>query len=92
LEWTDEEKLEHARIGKEYNRQTTLRDNQLNKDLTNKIWLQQEAIRALPAEYKEKALEIDESYPIDRPMPTFMTPPIPGFNPNKFMRQLDDET
>ena len=36
LNWSEEELAEHHAIGKEYNRQTSLRHNRNEKDITNK--------------------------------------------------------
>lgn len=50
--------------------------------MTDKIWLQQEALRALPPDLRMEAEIIDETpFPIDRPMPFWDTPPIPDFDP-----------
>jgi hypothetical protein len=49
LKFTPEELVEHSRIAREYQRQSTIVHNTLQKDLTNKIWMQQEALRSLPA-------------------------------------------
>jgi hypothetical protein len=54
--FTEEELKEHERIGKEYYRQSTIENNKFEKDLANKIWLQQEAIRALPEELRKATL------------------------------------
>ena len=64
----------------------------MEQDLTNKIWLQQEALAALPAPLQEKALIIDESPPPrDRPWPAFQTPPIKDFKYSDYFKDEDDE-
>jgi hypothetical protein len=77
---------EHNRIGREYHRQYTIRQNKMDHDLTNKIWLQQEAIRALPPSLQEHAMTIDNTPPpSDRPWPYYETPPIKGFSIHKYV-------
>jgi hypothetical protein len=79
-EWTEEEKQEHFRIGREYNRMTTIRHNELMKDLQNKINLKWEAINQLPTpELRAEALQEDYT-PVTtaRGFATW-TPPIKGF-------------
>jgi len=82
LDFSDDEKEEHKRIGREYNRQTSIRDALINKDLSTKIWLQQAAIEAIPTQkLLDDALIIDEDPPpADRQYPIYDTPPIPDFN------------
>jgi hypothetical protein len=72
---------EHARIGREYNRQMFIQHNQQVKDLTLKIYLQQEAMAALPPHLHELASVIDETPPPrNRPYPIWQTPPVPGLS------------
>lgn len=79
--FSEEEEAEHKRIGAEYTRQRMIQDNQFKKDLSTKIWLQQEALRALPPSLRQAAEEVDDTPPPeDRPFPIFMTPPVPGLN------------
>ena len=60
---------EHARIGREYTIQSQRRTNTMNKDISQKIWLQQEAIRALPEALRIEATIIDDTPPPkDRPI------------------------
>jgi hypothetical protein len=92
LELTEEEKKRHAEIGREYNRQMFIRRNQEDKDLTNKIWLQQEAIRALPPTLRAHAQTIDNSDPpSDRPWPLFDTPPIKDFDYRQYIEEETEE-
>ncbi len=51
---SDEVKKRNFEVGREYNRQTSIRDNVYNRDITDKIWLQQDAIRALPEKLRGK--------------------------------------
>jgi hypothetical protein len=49
------------------------------KDLTLKMYLQQDALKALPPDLKALASEIDETPPPrNRPWPMWYTPPVPG--------------
>jgi hypothetical protein len=81
LKFSDEEQAEHFRIGKEYNKRTFAEHNKFQHDLANKIWLQQESIRALPEKLREAAKILDESEPpAHRPWPIFATPPIKDFD------------
>lgn len=61
----------------------------MNKDIADKIWLQQEAMRALPDHLRAAALVIDdEPPPPDRDgMTIWDTPPIKGFN----IKDYDDD-
>lgn len=87
LDWSPEELAEHSRIGRTYHAESFRRINKHEKDLADKIWLQQEAIRALPPHLKERALEIDETPPPrDRPWPYFDTPPIKDFDLKKYIK------
>jgi hypothetical protein len=86
VQFSEEELAEHNRIAREYGRQSAIRHNTYEHDLTNKIWLQQEAIRALPAELTAHALELDETPPpADRPWPYYYTPPIENFSAMNIM-------
>jgi hypothetical protein len=65
--------------------------NRENHDITCKLKMKQHALNMLPknSKLKEKALEIDETGPPRwRRIPAW-TPPIPGFDPNRFT--LTDE-
>lgn len=85
--FTEEQQAEHKRIGREYQQQMMKRRNKTDKDLATKIWLQQEAIRALPEDLRAQAVIIDETPPpSDRPWPVYATPPIKGFDPRKYMK------
>jgi Mitochondrial ribosomal protein L28 len=90
-EFSAEELAEHSRIAKEYARQSMKRHNQQEKDLTTKIWLQQEAMRAMSPELRAQAEIIDDTPPPpDRPWPIWLTPPIKGFNPRDYLGDKDD--
>lgn len=92
IEWTEEEAKENFDIGLEYNRQTTIRHNKNEKDLTNKIWIQCDALDAMPDHLREHAEIIDESPPpADRPWPIWATPPIKGFNASDYANANDQE-
>ena len=91
LLFTEEEKAEHIRIGREHSRQVRIRENQEQKDLTTKVWLQQEAMRALPADLRKLAEEIDDTPPPrGRPWPIWWTPPIKGFNAQDYITRTEE--
>lgn len=91
LKFSDEEQAEHNRIGKEYNRQSTQDHNRLEHDLTNKVWLQQEAMRALPPKLREAAEILDETPPPPhRPWPLYHTPPIKDFNIDLYVSRTEE--
>jgi len=84
-DYSEAELAEHAKIALTYQRKLTELSNQLNKDLSTKIWLQQEALRALPDNLRAKAEEIDEAPPPpDRPWPIWATPPIKDFDVRQY--------
>mgnify|MGYP005994530231 CR=1 FL=1 len=90
--FTAEEKEEHKRIGVEYNRQRMIEDNKFKKDLSTKIWIQQDALNALPEALRQAASEIDETPPPeDRPFPIFLTPPVPGLNLKDESQEEDED-
>lgn len=78
---TAEQQQRNFEIGREYNRMTTIRHNQLSRDLSLKMQLKEAAIAALPTEtLKAQALVSDFSLvPYDRWVPTW-TPPIEGYD------------
>ena len=62
------------------------------KDVSNKIWLQQEALRAMPHDLYEEAIKIDDTPPpANRPWPFFDTPPIEDFNIKDYIKSGDGE-
>lgn len=71
LTYTDEEMIKNAAIAKRYQIESAKRHNLLSKDVTTKIWLQQQAIKALPSELlRVHALTIDATpAPEGRPFP-----------------------
>jgi hypothetical protein len=83
----DEEELaRRERIRKAYTVGKFKQHNEENHDLTCKLKLKQHALKMLPrdSKLKEKALQIDSAGPPRwRRIPAW-TPPIPGFDPNKF--------
>ena len=91
--FTPEELAEHARIGREFNIQSQRRENKLNNDLSTKIWLMQDALKALPEKLRIEAEIIDESPPPkDRPIfGIWDTPPIKGFDSSKYDSKHDDD-
>lgn len=83
---------EHARIAKEYNRQYFIRTNRLKHDIANKIWMKNEAYKALPAELQPAANKPDLNHkPRDAPTPPlYFTPPIKGFDVKKYVSNSED--
>lgn len=65
---------------KEYSRQLWKRKNKFEKDLADKQWLRNEAMAAMPEEYRQHALIIDRTIPPPNRYPYWDTPPIKGFN------------
>lgn len=85
LDFTEEELAKNKEIAREYQRQCFKFEAEMQKDLSNKVWLQQEALRAMPEQLRSHALIIDDTPPPDdRPWPQFDTPAIKGFNPLDF--------
>ncbi len=92
IEFSEEEQAENNRIGKNYQIQCMRRTNHDAKDMTNKIWLQQEAIRAMPADLRAATEVIDETPPPkNRPFPVWLTPPIKNFNVYEYIKKDEDE-
>lgn len=90
--FSEEELAEHATIARTYQRKLTELNNKLGKDLTNKIWLQQEALRAMPDNLRAKAEQIDDTPPPpDRPWPLWDTPPVKDFDAKQFTGRKGDE-
>lgn len=90
--FTEEELAEHAKIGRIFQQKTTQQHNRLQKDLSTKIWLQQDAMRAMPDHLRAKAEIVDDTPPPpDRPWPIWMTPPIKDFDAKKFMGKEDQD-
>jgi hypothetical protein len=80
---------EHARIGREYNKQTTLLHNKIQKDLIMKARLRDEAIAALPEDKRAHALTPDYTpFPPNRPFPAH-SPPIRDFDPEQYILESD---
>ena len=68
-----------------------IQDNLFKKDLSTKIWMQQDALNALPEALRQAALVTDDTPPPeDRPFPIFMTPPVPGLNLKDESQEDDD--
>ena len=83
--FSPEEEAEHQRIAREYNQRTSARAHQINKDLTMKIYLRNQAIAMLPPQLQEHAKTPDYTpFPEIRSLPGY-TPPIRDFNPEKYM-------
>lgn len=81
------------RIGREYQRQMSILNNFREKDITTKIYLQQEALKALPADLRVHAEVIDDTPPPeDRPLPLFDTPPIKNFDVLEYLKDDANET
>jgi hypothetical protein len=81
-------------IGQRYITEARNKSNRTNKDIADKIWLQQEAMRSLSGPPLEAALVIDETPPPpDRPWTVWQTPPIKGFDINAYQNldKKDDD-
>lgn len=92
LDWSEEEEKEHYRIGRTYNINSFVRHQRLSKDLADKIWLMQEAVRSLPPTLEAAAREIDDTPPPkDRPWATWSTPPIKGFDSSPYIDAEEDD-
>jgi hypothetical protein len=82
-----EELARRERILKAYTIGKFKQHNQENHDLACKLRMKKHAINMLPKKSKlrEKALEVDDTFPPPwRRIPAW-TPPIPGFDPSEFM-------
>jgi hypothetical protein len=84
-EFTPEEKERHKEIARHYIKESRNRDNKTNKDIADKIWIQQEAMRSLTGHLLEAASVIDDTPPPpDRPWAIWQTPPIKNFDMNAY--------
>lgn len=84
-EFTPEEKEHHKEIARRYIKEARNRDNKTNKDIADKIWMQQEAMRSLTGPLLEAASVIDDTPPPpDRPWAIWQTPPIKNFDINAY--------
>eukprot|EP00614_Pseudopedinella_elastica_P009976 CAMPEP_0172587126 /NCGR_PEP_ID=MMETSP1068-20121228/6242_1 /TAXON_ID=35684 /ORGANISM="Pseudopedinella elastica, Strain CCMP716" /LENGTH=136 /DNA_ID=CAMNT_0013382047 /DNA_START=145 /DNA_END=555 /DNA_ORIENTATION=- len=73
-------------IGHRYNVETSRQHNRSMWDLQLKLDLKTSAMKALPPEEREWAMNIekeDAAFPLDFRHPTW-TPPIKGFDPDKY--------
>ncbi len=92
VEYSEEEKARREAVAKEYQRQCFIYEAAMQKDLTNKIWLQQDALRAMPEALRAHAETLDPTPPPqDRPWPRFDTPAIKGFNPQDYVDKKKSE-
>lgn len=90
---SEEEKARRHQVGRNYVIGCFQRNNRIQHDLTCKVRMKQHAVEMLPRNsfIREQALKESDRYPPeDRNMPKW-TPPIPGFNPDKYIEQLDPE-
>jgi hypothetical protein len=82
----------HAAVGKRYQVESYRLNNQINKDLSVKIWLMHEALRSLPENYRLQAEVMEDSIPPeDRPLPLWDSPPIKGFDPEPFRKKANND-
>lgn len=88
----NEEKERRYKIGKAYVVGMFERHNERNHDLSCKMKLKSFAIKMLPRNsiLKEEALKIDPSGPPPWRHIMADTPPIPNFDPSKFVHRDDD--
>jgi hypothetical protein len=88
LPYTPEELKNNERIARTYQSEFSKEFNKMQRDLTDKIWFMQEALRALPAHLRAHAETIDDTPPPEnRPMPMWETPPIKGFNVQDYLQK-----
>jgi hypothetical protein len=88
----EEEMARRYEIGRNYVKGMFERHNELNHDLACKMKMKTFAIKMLPrnSKLKEEALKVDASSPpLWRPIMAD-TPPIPDFDPTKFIHRDDD--
>jgi hypothetical protein len=88
---SEEEKARRHEIGRNYNIGRFRFHNEIQQDLAQKINLKKHAIKMLPrnSRIKDEALkESDETPQPWRKVPVW-TPPIPGFDPSKYLTKDD---
>ena len=62
----------------------------IQKDLTDKVWLMQEAIKALPEQLQQHALLVEDvAAPAERTLPFWDTPPVKDFDIRKYVQTSD---
>lgn len=89
------DEVEQARrytVGRNYVIGRFRRHNEIDHDLTCKIYLKNHALSMLPknSKLKEEALKIDDSGPPAwRHLPVW-TPPIPGFDPSQYVEREEE--
>ena len=89
-DFSEEEKAEHYRIGRNYNIEAFKRHNRDGNDYATKIWLSAEAVKSLRPDLKAEAIIIDQQGPPkDRPWPMFVTPPIKGFRLRDYVKKTE---
>ena len=82
----------HAEIAKRYTQESFKQENKMIKDLTNKIYLQQESLKALPEALRIQAEIIDHTPPpSNRPFPIWDSAPIKGFDATKYLGNQQDQ-
>ena len=88
LTFPPEELKNNERIARKYQSEFSKEFFKLQRDLADKTWLMQEAMRALPDHLRAHAETIDETPPPDdRPFPVWDTPPIKGFNVQDYLQK-----
>ena len=88
----EEEKARRFQIGRNYVIGMFERHNEMNHDIACKIKMKNFAIKMLPrnSKLKEEALKIDDlGPPLWRPIAAD-TPPIPGYDPSKFVLREEE--
>jgi len=79
-------------LAKEFTKKCRKAQNEMIKDLSTKIYLQEAALTALPEKFVEAARFIDETAPPKgRPFPYFDTPPIKDFDFRQFITKGKDD-
>jgi Mitochondrial ribosomal protein L28 len=89
---SDEERERRVQVGRNYVIGRFRQHNEMDHDLTCKMHLKRHALNMLKRHTRlnEEALKIDDDQaaPLWRRMPVW-TPPIPGFDPSKFLDRDD---
>ena len=83
--YTEDELAEHARIARAYNAEKRLEHDDVQHDISVKIWMKNEALKNIGGQWGIEANKIEEGNypPLWRKHPSF-TPPIEGFDVRKY--------
>jgi len=89
---SDDEKARRHEIGRNYVIGRFRQHNELDHDLTCKLHMKQHAIKMLPrnSKIREEALTVTMDGPPAWRHPPSWTPPIPDFDPSRFVEKDED--